>query len=139
MGCRMQNIKTAIYKQYQRTWNSSSLCCCTCGINKVCTIKQISSQWYKTAQPVFTVKLRNPFENIIFTSYVTYLTVTIFIIHTQHYLNDINLDIYSKEGEGVPALSRSTKQTTCQKYLFNQVSSFPFTTLQSIDKIEVLV
>lgn len=104
------------YKQYQRTLYSSSLCYCTYGINKVCTIKQISSQWYKTAQPVFTVKLRNPFQNIIFTSYVTYLTVTIFIIHTQHYLNDINVDIYSKREKGIPALSWRTKQSTGQKY-----------------------
>lgn len=40
MEWKMQNIKTAIYKQYQRMWNPSSLCCCTCGINKVCTIIQ---------------------------------------------------------------------------------------------------
>lgn len=128
------------YKQYQRTLNSPSLRCCTYGINKVCTIKQISSQLYKTAQSALTVKLRNPFPNIIFTSYVTYLTITIFNIHTQHYLNDINLDIYSKGGKGIPALSRLTKQSTCQIYfyLLYHICSFPFTNLQSLDKTEVL-
>lgn len=96
------------YKQYQRKMRPSSLCCCTYGINKVCTIKQISSQWYKTAQPVVTVKLRNQLQNIIFTSYVTYLTVTIFIIHTQHYLNDINLYVYSK-GKGYSSIVKTNK------------------------------
>jgi len=116
-GAECQILKQP-YKQYRRTVNSSSSHRCTDGINKVCTMKQISSQWYKTAQPVFTVKLRNPFENIIFTSYVTYLTVTISIIHTQHYSNDINSDVYSK-GKGDSSISKTNKtKCTCQKYLW---------------------
>lgn len=83
------------------------------------------------------MKLRNPFQNIIFTSYVTYLTVTIFIIHTQHYLNDINLDIYSK-GRGDSSIFKTNKTNYLSEIVMIP-SSFPFTNLQSMDKTEVLV
>lgn len=96
--------------------NSSSLCSCTYGINKVCTIKQISSQWYKTAQPVFTVKLRNPFSEHYF-HILCYIFDSNFIIHTQHYLNDINLDVYSK-GKGDSSIAKTNKNKVLVRNMY---------------------
>lgn len=52
-----------------------------------------------------------------------------FNIHKQHYSNDISSDVYSKE-KGIPALSRLTKQSTCQEYVLYQVWSLQFTNWQ---------
>lgn len=52
-----------------------------------------------------------------------------FNIHKQHYLYDISSDVYSKE-KGIPALSRLTKQRTCQEYVLYQVWSLQFNNWQ---------
>lgn len=43
-----------------------------------------------------------------------------FIIHTQHYLNDINLDVYSKRGEGDSSIVKTNKT----KYL-SEICNIP--------------
>lgn len=70
------------YKQYPRTMDSSSFCRCTCGINNMhhkTHIKPVIENCTTSLLFIrlFHCEMRNPSRNIIFTSYVTYLTVTL--------------------------------------------------------------
>lgn len=70
---------------------------------------KISSQWYKTAQPVFTVKLRNPFENIIF-----HILCYIFDSNNLYYSHTTLFEWHQlrrlfKREKGIPASSRLKK------------------------------
>lgn len=94
------------------------------GINKVCTLKtKYQASDIKLHNRSLLWKHRNSSENIIFTSYVTYLTVTICIIptHTHTFWMTSTSTFIQR---GIPASSRPTTKVLVRNMYYTEFDLF---------------